>query len=248
MEVDQSVARTLSKNSIKKFILKIDLINNDKLDYLAFAEKMSKYFDRVEKRQVKGFTVHFTKGESEVLKQDAFDYIFLLDNNPVTLTVSETQQAFWLESNYYRDNTVYKSIVEDIINEFFNISSSIESKRIGLRFINEFSCESSKNIGRIFNKRISGIVRSMISENSLSRTIGIEEFNRDGIKMRMQYGVPNKFYPSRISVYDLVLDIDSYIESRNELSEWKEIIKALNHKAYEQFVKEINPHYLESLI
>jgi len=75
----------------------------------------------------------------------------------------------------------------------------------------------------------------------------MEEYNNEGMKMRFQYGIPNKFYPSVITVFDLVLDIDSFIESESSVNEWEGIISKLNHAAYGKFVKEINPNYIEDL-
>lgn len=52
MTEDKTSDNTLSKNEIKSFILKVDLINNDQLDIAKIAEKMSVYFDRTEKKQI----------------------------------------------------------------------------------------------------------------------------------------------------------------------------------------------------
>lgn len=87
----------------------------------------------------------------------------------------------------------------------------------------------------------------MANEPELSRIIGVEEYNNDGYKLRFQYGIPNKFYPSVMTVYDLIMDIDSYIESTSTISEWEQIIVNLNHAAYRKFINEINENYLKEL-
>lgn len=239
--------RILIKNFIKKFILRVDLIKTEQLNIPEIAARMSNYFDRLEKRQISGFAVNFTKGSSEVLKQDAFDYVLISEMNSISLTVSEAQNAFWIESNYYKNNTVYKDIINKIVNVINDICGKIESKRIGMRYINEFTCDKPKNIGHIYGKRLTSIVKHMINDSSQSQIIGVEIYNKDGYKLRLQYGIPNKFYPANIKVYDLIMDIDSFIESRLNIQEWEDVIKNLNHAAYEQFVKEINPKYLEEL-
>jgi len=123
----------------------------------------------------------------------------------------------------------------------------IESKRIGLRYINEFPCNDIKTVSKIFNKRLSAIIKQMINGKSQSRVIGMEEYNNDGFKIRFQYGIPNKYYPSAINVFDLVLDIDSYIEISSPANEWEDLIKILNHSAYTYFITEMNENYLEGL-
>lgn len=239
---------TLAKNEIKKFILRVDLINNEQLDIAKIAEKMSEHFDRTEKKQINRFSINFTKGSSEVTQGDSFDYVLVSEEKSISMTFSETQCAFWLKSNHYKDNSLYKEIMSNVFKVVGSLCGEVKSKRLGLRYINEFKCKTKRNISKIYGKRLSSLVRAMVSEEDMqSRVIGMEEYNNDGFKMRFQYGIPNKFYPSVIAVFDLLLDIDSFIESESSVNEWEEIISMLNHAAYEKFVKEINPKFIEDL-
>jgi uncharacterized protein (TIGR04255 family) len=239
--------KTLSKNSIKSFILKIDLIMTDRLVIPDIASKISKHFDRAEKRQISNLEIAFTKGSSAIKHQNTFDYVLISEQSGVSMVFSETQNAFWIESSQYKDNSLYKNIIMIAIDSIIELCGEVQSKRIGLRYINEFKCEKAKNVNSIYGKRLTSIMRQMISKANKSRIIGLEEYNNDGYKIRLQYGVPNKFYPSPITVFDLLLDIDSYIENTNSITEWSDVIKILNHSAYDCFVEEINPKYLEEL-
>lgn len=248
MAEDNTGDNTLAKNEIKSFILKVDLLNNDELDIAKIAEKMSEHFDRTEKKQINRFSINFTKGSSEVTQGDTFDYVLVSEENSISMTFSEIQCSFWLESNHYKDNSLYKGIMSKVAEVIDSVCGEVKSKRIGLRYINEFKCKTKRNISKFYGKRLSSLVRAMIKEEDMqSRVIGMEEYNNDGFKMRFQYGIPNKFYPSVIGVFDLVLDIDSFVESESSVDEWEEVISTLNHAAYEKFVKEINPRYLEDL-
>lgn len=247
MNDEKELDRTLTKNSIKNFILRVDLIKSDKLDIQKVASMLSKHFDRAEKRQVSSLGIAFTKGSSAIKQEQSFDYALISESKAISMVFSEIQNAFWIESNQYRDNSLYKEIVETATQTIIDACDEVESKRIGLRYVNEFKCEKRKNIGVIFGKRLSTIVKQMASNASTSRVIGIEEYNNDGYKMRLQYGIPNKFYPSLITIFDLLLDIDSYIENTNNIKEWHDIIKNLNHEAYNKFIEEINPKYIEEL-
>jgi uncharacterized protein (TIGR04255 family) len=239
---------TLAKNEIKNFILKVDLINDGQVELAKIAGKMSEHFDRTEKKQINKFSINFTKGASEITQGDTFDYVLVSEKKSLSMTFSETQCAFWLESNQYRDNSLYKGIMNNVVDVVESLGNEVKSKRIGLRYINQFQCKTKRNIGKIYGKRLSSLVRAMLSEeDTLSRIIGMEEYNNDGFKMRFQYGIPNKFYPAVIAVFDLLMDIDSFVESESGPAEWKEIISSLNHAAYGKFVKEINPKYLEDL-
>lgn len=239
--------RTLKKNSIIKFILRIDTIPNGKYKIADLASEMSKYFDRTEKRQLNGFTFNFTKGNSQVKKNNSFHYVLISEKDSVSMTFSEPDNAFWIESNSYKSNAIYRKKIETLISIITDKNLNIESKRIGLRYVNEFKCGEPESISNIYGKRLSSILKKMLGGKNQSRIIGIEEENDNGFKLRMQYGIPNKFYPSVLSVYDLVLDTDSYYDSKSNPLEWEEIIAKLNHKAYKKFVNVINPYYLEGL-
>ncbi len=248
MTEDMTGDNTLAKNEIKNFILKVDLINDGQVEIAKIAEKMSEHFDRTEKKQLNKFSINFTKGSSEVTQGDTFDYVLVSEEKSISMTFSETQCAFWLESNQYKDNSSYKGIMNKVVNVVKSLSSEVKSKRIGLRYINQFQCKTKRNIGKIYGKRLSSLVRTMLSEEDMqTRVIGMEEYNNDGFKMRFQYGIPNKFYPSVIAVFDLLLDIDSFVESESGATEWEGLITNLNHAAYGKFVKEINPKYLQDL-
>ena len=240
--------KSLNRNSIKKFILRVDILTNTNFNIGKAAEEMSKYFDRTEKRQLSQFTLHFTKSDSETSKKEVFDFVLISEAKSISLTFSEVQNAFWIESSQYINNSTYKGIMDDIVKELTLLNKETEAKIIGLRYINEFACEKINNVNRIYGKRLSTIIKAMMLDKNQSRVIGVEEFNNaDGYKLRLQYGIPNKFYPSVITVYDLLLDIDSYIESTCNINEWNDIITKLNHAAYEQFVRAINLSYLEVL-
>ena len=87
----------------------------------------------------------------------------------------------------------------------------------------------------------------MAGKKSISRVISQEEYNFSNSKLRLQYGIPNKFYPGLLNNYDLVLDIDSYLDSRTIVSDWTLVLSDLNHKAYDIFQESISQNLLESL-
>lgn len=239
--------KTLSKNGIKNFVLKIDLITKEELDIGKIAEKMSVYFDRTEKRQVSNFTINFTKENSEICKKEAFDYVLISEEKSISMTFSETGNCFLFETQNYTDNSVYKEFVKKVIGVINESVEGVESKRIGMRYINDFSCGKISDVSKIFGKRLSSILKIVLREDKQIRSIVMEEYSNDEYKLRLQYGVPNKYYPSILSVYDLRLDIDSYIQSTCTINDWEKIIKDLNHESYAIFVKEMNEKYLESL-
>ena len=53
----------------------------------------------------------FTQDSSEMIKGENFDYVLISEERNITLTFSEIQDAFWIQCNQYRDNTIYKNII-----------------------------------------------------------------------------------------------------------------------------------------
>ena len=222
---DKKESRTLSKNKIKNFILRVDLIKKDGLEISKIAEKMSQHFERTEKRQVNNFTINFTKGESELSNIKAYDYVLISELKHLSITFSETHNAFWLECNQYRNNGVYKDIISKVIEVINHCIEGVEAKRIGMRFINEYDCKSIKDISKIYGKRLSTILKTILNDSRQIRVIGLEEYNNEGHKLRLQYGIPNKYYPAVLTLYDLIFDIDSY--STSSVNIFKEFFMAL---------------------
>jgi uncharacterized protein (TIGR04255 family) len=116
-----------------------------------------------------------------------------------------------------------------------------------MRYINSFHCKTPKEIIKVLSKDKAKILSGICQENQLSRMIVQEEYNTENSKLRLQYGVPNKYYPAVMTTYDVLLDIDSYDDSTHPFEEWDEVIKNLNHMAYGAFVKSMNSQYIESL-
>jgi uncharacterized protein (TIGR04255 family) len=245
MNETEILDKTLSKNNINNFILRIDLIKNDKLDIGKIADEMTKYFDRAEKKKLSNYTVNFTNSDSKLTKKDVFNFVLVSETNSISMTFSEIENAFWIDSFQYKNNSIYKEYIIKVIKEISTICDDAEAKRIGLRYINQFKCENIRYISRIYGKRLTTITKAMIKEENLSRVIGVENYNNDEYKLRLQYGIPNSFFPSIITSYQLLLDIDSFIDSTCKITDFQKIISDLNHAAYGQFIKEMNPRYLE---
>jgi uncharacterized protein (TIGR04255 family) len=239
--------RLLSKNAIKQFILKIDLLKPSKEAVLAIINNISVHFDRHEKKQVTNYFIDFTKNDSRYIKNDLFNHVLISESNSLSLTFSEFENSIWIESNNYKENTIYKKYLELIIRNFSEIIPEVFSKRIGMRFINEFNCSLPNNLSKIFNKQTSQIIKSMSETPFISRAISVEEFNFTDFKARVQYGVLNKFYPSIITTYDSILDIDCFDDNQVKVAEWTDIVSKLNHKSYDLFISKMNSNYLKKL-
>jgi uncharacterized protein (TIGR04255 family) len=239
--------KTLANNAIRSFILRIDLMGDPGADFSLLVKELSGSFARVEKRQVQHIQFNFTNTKSEVKPIEQSDYVLISESPRYQVTFSEPQNAFYLESNQYLNNSIYKDFLGKLMDVFARNTWKLNSRRIGLRYINNFDCDSEKQIQKIYGKRFSIIMKHMLLSENRNRIICVEECNNNGNKLRLQYGIPNKYYPANITNYDLLLDIDSYVEANYPSDEWCEVIRGLNHAAYAVFIDALNPKYLESL-
>jgi uncharacterized protein (TIGR04255 family) len=239
--------KTLTQNGINHFILRFDLSPLKEIDFISIINNISESADRTEKRIKTGIKVDIKNGKSEVTNLTNIDYVLINDTTGVSITFSKDPNAFWFETKQYLDNSSYKYNIASIIHALNEYDSSIMSKRIGMRFINEFKCPTVKKISKIYNIRLAKNIALMADQEFASRIIGHEEFNYSNYKLRVQYGIPNKFYPSVLNNYDLLLDIDAFDDTQQKLERWESIISDLNHLAYSKFIEVMNPKFIQTL-
>lgn len=239
--------RMLLRNAIETFVLRFDMPMNSKFDYQIIINDISKFFDRIEKRLQSNYQVKFTTDNSEVKKVENYNYILTNEHERFMMTFSVVENAFWFHTNNYVDNNTYLPIINELIKALQEKQVDIVTRRIGMRFINKFNCEKPKNISKIFEPEISKFIVQRLIKSNINRIIGQEEYNFDSYKVRVQYGIPNKFYPAIINNYDLLLDIDAYDDKLQEVNNWAEVIKNINHSAYKAFNQKINPDFLNML-
>ena len=239
--------RKLSRNSINFFVLRFDLAPSDDINFDIIISDIVKHFDRTEKRAQTNFEVKFTTDNSEVNRTESFDFVLTKEKERYSMTFSKSQNAFWFDTTNYIDRNTYSNIISELIESILKHEIKMTIKRIGMRFINNFSCQNPKQIAKIFKQEIAKYLVQRISQDNISRLICQDEFNFDICKARVQYGVPNKFYPAKMNNYDLLLDIDTYDDKIQELNNINETIENLNHCAYNLFKSNINPLHIESL-
>jgi len=238
----------LVRNGVKKFILRFDFQKNPSFyDFSNIVNKCSHLFDRVEQINRTNFHLDVTKDNPNIEKKIFVDYKLILENKKLNVTFSGLDQAFWLETSSYKDNATYKDITNQILDFIFDNIIDVKFNRIGMRFINYFEAKDKAGIKKILNKNTSQNVLNMISNECISRALCQEEYNFEISKLRIIYGVINKFFPSTIKTYDISIDIDSYDDSPKIERNSYNSIDSLNHNAYNAFVNCINNKLLESL-
>lgn len=237
--------RTLKKNAISKFFLRFDLIPDDCLNFIELINTVSPKFDRTEKILKTHHQIDLSS--EQVNRSNFFEYVLVNEQLKYSIIFSDLAKSFLFETSQYVSYKTYMDAFMIIKAALLTMYPKVQSKRIGMRFINVFPSSSLKNANKVFNNQISKIIIWTVSHEKTSRAIIQEEYNLQTSKMRVQYGIPNKFYPSPINNYDFLFDIDSYDDSIHDIESWERVISDLNHNAYDKFIEFMNPTHIEEL-
>lgn len=244
--LNESKSRTLKRNGISKFILRFDLIAPEISSFINLINEVSHNFDRTEKIIKTNHHIDLSS-DQPINKSNFFEYVLVNEKQQYSITFTDLTKSFWFETSKYIDYKTYMDAATLITKALSVTNPNLQSKRIGMRFINVFNSSSLRNANKIFNSLTAKSITSIASRENISRVIIQEEYNLKMSKMRIQYGIPNKFYPSPINNYDFLFDIDSFDDSIQTIDSWESVISDLNHNAYDKFIEFINPHYIEEL-
>jgi uncharacterized protein (TIGR04255 family) len=71
-----------------------------------------------------------------------------------SMTFSKLQNGFWFETTNYINKETYSNVVKELLNSAKKNDINISTRRIGMRFINNFNCNSPKQFSKIFISEI----------------------------------------------------------------------------------------------
>jgi len=237
-------SKTLTKNKISHFFLRIDLQENIKIDFKMLANNLKdKYLS------FKTETCHnYNLDLNNIQVTEQLFETFIFDGGEGTLLkLSPREKSIVLESKHYKDNSIYKDRVLEIIKCLEEQLPDIKARRIGMRYINNFPCIKKTDINKIFETSKARGINDSLKKSNITRAIILEEFQEEEHYVCVQFGIPNKFYPSVITCYDLLLDIDVYNSGLQNIENWEDSIKEYNHAAFEVFTNYIKETYITSI-
>lgn len=236
---------TIENNKISQFILRIDLQKQATVDFQRLASDLEPLYLRLVKSIQHNLNVNMDT--EELTARDFENFVLHTDSN-VQLKLLSLEKAIILETSTYIDNSVYVERLSDIIEKINQQEiGEVKASRIGMRYINTFPCNHKNSIKKILQSPCDKAIIGSINKENLSRSIFVEQYNCGDYYVRVQYGVPNKFYPSVIRNYDLTLDIDVYNSCLTPIGEWQEVVKNFNHAAYDKFCEYIREEYINSM-
>lgn len=162
--------RTLTKNKISSFIIRIDIDMSGKLDYNKINERLLQLFPNQEIQIMPHFNVNLDNVTIE--RAETKKFIFKLEDR-VRLEISPIDKAIIFTSGYYTTNDIYKERIEKIIDVFAEITErKLNSRRIGMRYINTFSSVKDGNLPGVLN-----LSETKILKESLSKKKRLISFN-----------------------------------------------------------------------
>lgn len=242
----EQVDRTLSRNGIKQFLIRIDLASDCKISLELLANTLAPQFKGLIKQVIPNINVNLDA--AEVKKEDLIHYIITVDTG-IAIKLDPTKNSIIFESNHYTNNLIYKTHIDTIIESLRAISNndSINATRIGMRYINYYTLSKPQQIKNVFQTNHARSIETSLHKPNISRCVNVEEFTTGSYQIRVQYGIPNSYYPKVITTHDLLLDIDIYHIGQQNIADWTNSIKEYNHAAYQMFDSYIKESYKESL-
>ena len=236
--------RYLERNKISQFILRIDLTPEVSVDFGKLAELLQNDYGSYRTELKVNFNVNVQTNE---IKRQNFVSFNMGETPNVTLKLETPERAIILTVLHYNNKSVYQEKLKNIISALKSINTEIKAQRIGMRYINVFNCPKQNDISKVINTSEAKSINEALKKDGIARAMIVHEFQRDSYMSRIQCGIPNKFYPSKITCLDLVLDIDVYSTGVIGLDEWENSVEVYNHGAYDAFVDYTKESFRETL-
>lgn len=228
------------KNYLDKVIARIDFLKRadhlaeslpkQALDYIKanfpIVESKKLFTDKIELRVDK---------KSSVEREETDIWVFHGGNKEKTLTISS---AFaWVE---YKQYSSYNAFKGEFINAIRHLFDGFETQiigRTGLRYINIFSdiFSSPASTNKYFSKDFIPKIFMTSTDAHVSRCLNLIEYTKESSKARLNYGYYNPDYPAPIRRLSFVVDIDSYCDHPQEISELEKVVDMLHIEAQNIF-------------
>lgn len=235
--------RILQNNKITHFILRIDFTKDIQIDYKMLFESLKGEFATFKTELHSNYNVNIDK--VEVKKEDFIKY--LLSTPAISLKIDSFEKCITIELQQYKDKSSYIQCLTNVIERLKSLDIEVNSQRIGMRYINVFSCSKVSEISKILNPIDAKFIKEAVVREGIARLMLVHEYQYGDHLVRVQYGIPNRFYPSVIKNYDIVLDIDVYSSGQQSIDTWEESIAQFNHQAYDTFISYIKEPFLNTL-
>lgn len=161
--------RILQNNKISHFILRIDFTKDIQIDYKMLSESLKDEFATFKTELHSNYNVNIDN--FEVKKEDFIRY--LLSTSTISLKIDSFEKSIIVELQQYKDKSSYMQCLTKVIEKLKALDIEINSQRIGMRYINIFSCSKVSDISKILNptQLMQSLLRNVF-RNSVKLDIG----------------------------------------------------------------------------
>lgn len=175
--------------------------------------------------------------------------IYQFENIDRTKKIVIDSQAISLDLTKYESYVDFKSIIENIIEVFTNIDSSIIINRIGVRYVNVINKNESTplNWDSSINNELVNTLNTVPFKEKLNRAFHILEYNFDGQMLKFQFGISNPDYPALVKKEEFILDMDSTFTGAFSLSDIIQNVDLSHEKIQTIFENAITDELKESM-
>lgn len=237
----------LLNNRLKEFLLKINFAEGLTIDGLSTAIEGDYIRKEVHEISSVNVQVRTQNGQMEASACEApkrDQYVFVLGDK-ANLVFLPVEQVLEIHTNVYRDNTIYKSLIQKISEAF----PECVARRIGLRYINIFDCARVSGLSSVLKAPYSGMVKSLLHEDSATRAVCVTSWMlENGSACNVQFGVPNECFPRHRVNCNVLLDIESYVQGEVIGRDWPMRIRELNHAAYDRFRSYVTDRQIAKMV
>lgn len=235
--------RVLQNNKISHFILRINLTKDVMIDYKSLFDSLKDAYEVCKAELQPNYNVNI--GKIEIKKEDFI--IYTLSTPAISLKINSLEKSIAIELQQYKDKASYMQYLINVIEKLKLLGVEINAQHIEMRYINIFPCSKVTDISKILNAADAKCIKESVEREGIARAMIVHEYQRGDYLVRVQYGIPNRFYPSVIRNYDIVLDIDVYSSGQQSINIWEETVNRFNHQAYSTFVGYVKESFLNTL-
>lgn len=198
---------------IKRVIIKIDFLGrvaelNDSLP-IPIVDVIKKSFPIAEAKEVIARELQISNEKVTENNKNVREWHFHTEERNASLIIKE--DFFAIQINNYISFEKINVVLKEIKDIFFSHYTSLATRRIGLRYINEINLNEKNplNWKKYINPKLISIFEATPDPDNIIRAFHNLELKYDDIALKFQYGVHNPDYPAIIKKKSFILDLDA---------------------------------------
>ena len=87
------------------------------------------------------------------------------------IKIDSFEKSIFIESLLYENNSAYEKSLTNIINALKNIDPNICSRRIGMRYVNNFPCSKLADVSKILNASDAKAIKEDAGKDNIARAM-----------------------------------------------------------------------------